>query len=263
MPDRPAVRQRPERALRRPERRLPGWLAAPGRDRLDAALLVAIGLLVVLLGVLGSTLSAGAAARPPAPAPGSLDRLLPPQPPVFKPVVWIIGDEFAAGTGNGSWTARTAKALGLERHLVAASGLGYTHQATVGGTKTTLRIAVRQVDPGTRVVVLAAGRADHAATSIELVGAAAGTIKVAQAQAPEAKIIVVGPAAPESDLALDGERKALASAAKENGATFVDPIGKHWLSYDDVLADGSHLTAAGQKVVAAKMQPVLAAALKG
>jgi lysophospholipase L1-like esterase len=92
---------------------------------------------------------------------------------------------------------------------------------------------------------------------------AVATYALIAAAAPEAELLVIGPEWPrqEPTAALYTLRDALASAAGDADATFVDASG--WLlgRPELIASDGLHLNEAGHAVFAAQIAPTLAGLL--
>jgi len=169
--------------------------------------------------------------------------------------VVVVGDSLSTGRGTSpeqAWPVllRSDPVLaGAQVVNAAENGSGYLSTGDFDGTFGT------QVDqfvtPKTDVVVFFGSENDLGFAAGAVGGAASDAITHAEAIAPAAKIIVVGPPSysSEPDQGLLDIRAQLKSAAQGAGAEFVDPIAEGWISGDveDLIGpDGDHPTAAGQ-----------------
>lgn len=184
--------------------------------------------------------------------------------------VVVVGDSLSTGHGTSpehAWPAliRTDPLLaGYQVVNAAENGSGYVRPGDSGGTFGT------QVDqfvtPGTGVVVLFGSENDLGYPEGEVGGAASAAIARAEALAPGAKIIVVGPPSylADPDMGLLNIRGQLKSAALDAGAEFVDPIAEGWISSDvgDLIGpDGDHPTVAGQEYLLQHIAAVIEQAM--
>lgn len=204
----------------------------PGR----AIAAAAAGLLLVV--------TSGSAARTQPPATAA--------PPVR---VVVVGDSLSTGHGTSpqqAWPAlmRTdPDAAGLEIINAAEDGSGYLSVGDYNGTFGTQVDDYVTADTG--IVVFFGSENDLGYAPSDLGDAALAAMDRAEALAPEAKLIVVGPpsytATPDPGLVdISDELKA---AARQAGAEFVDPIAEGWISgdFEDLIGpDGDHPTVAGQ-----------------
>ncbi|MCX6498761.1 MAG: SGNH/GDSL hydrolase family protein [Arthrobacter sp.] len=169
--------------------------------------------------------------------------------------VVVVGDSLSTGHGTSpeeAWPAllRTDPGLaGVQVVNAAENGSGYLRPGDSDGTFGT------QVDqfvtPETGVVVFFGSENDLGYSTSALGDAASAAITHAEALAPAAKIIVVGPPSysGDPDPGLLDIRGQLRSAAQGAGAEFIDPIAEGWISDDveDLIGpDGDHPTVAGQ-----------------
>ncbi|MDP9887792.1 SGNH/GDSL hydrolase family protein [Pseudarthrobacter enclensis] len=204
----------------------------PGR----AIAAAAAGLLLVV--------TSGSAARTEPPATAA--------PPVR---VVVVGDSLSTGHGTSpqqAWPAlmRTdPDVAGLEIINAAEDGSGYLSVGDYNGTFGTQVDDYVTADTG--IVVFFGSENDLGYAPSDLGDAALAAMDRAEALAPEAKLIVVGPpsytATPDPGLVdISDELKA---AARQAGAEFVDPIAEGWISgdFEDLIGpDGDHPTVAGQ-----------------
>lgn len=178
------------------------------------------------------------------------------------PIVSVVGDQFTSGTSADSgtkaeWPALLGAAAKADVKTIAAAGAGYVAAGEGGAT---LVSEAAKVDPASKVVVLFGGANDQSSSPLSLAKAATKAISAAGTRAPDAKIVVVGPASalatpPQSLLTV---RDTLKSAASIGHASWVDPITEDWLSSSSSLtnADGQP-TDQGQKVLESKFEAVL------
>ncbi|HKU01948.1 MAG TPA: SGNH/GDSL hydrolase family protein [Arthrobacter sp.] len=203
------------------------------------ARLVTAGVAAILLAV---TSGSAAQTRPSASAE-----------PLVRVVV--VGDSLSTGHGTSpqeAWPAlmRTDPGVaGLEVVNAAEDGSGYVSLGDYNGTFGT------QVDdfvtPDTGIVVFFGSENDLGYASSDVGDAALAAMDRAEALAPEARIIVVGPPSYTSnpDPGLVDISDQLRTATAKAGAEFVDPISEGWISddFDDLIGpDGDHPTVLGQ-----------------
>lgn len=200
----------------------------------------------------------------PAPATGTAG--------FFDEQVVVIGD-FTAGSdeggrGDNNWTAQIAALINEVRRVriitdtSGGAGSGYVAR----GTGLTFPDQVsRLVGPTTDVVVICGSRNDIVAAPVDVKEAATEAYRQIAAIAPAASVVVVGPTWVDDDppRQLLSIRDAVASAAGEAGARFVDPIADHWFSVGAGLvgADNVHPTDSGHTKIADLMTPVVVAAM--
>lgn len=189
--------------------------------------------------------------------------------------VVVVGDQSAAGTifgGSGptNWTNELQRLIGqagidaFVRNF-ARSGAGYTPNPAV--TTTFIDDVRRWVNADTDVAMLFGGNNDVESVPA-LEKSVPQTLEEIKAIAPDARIIVVGPiwSAPEPPPGKVIEANdAIRQASEEFGAEFVDTIGENWFTGRDDLrgADGTSPNDAAQSVIAQRLSPVVAAALRG
>jgi acyl-CoA thioesterase-1 len=186
--------------------------------------------------------------------------------------VVVVGDSLSTGHGTSpqqAWPAllRTDPVLaGVQVVNAAENGSGYLRPGDSDGTFGT------QVDqfvtPQTGVVVFFGSENDLGYATSALGDAASAAITHAEALAPAAKIIVVGPPSysGDPDPGLLDIRGQLKSAAQGAGAEFVDPIAEGWISDDveDLIGpDGDHPTVAGQHYLLERIAAVIEQASPG
>lgn len=181
----------------------------------------------------------------------------PTQPPsAAAPVrVVVVGDSLSTGHGTSpqqAWPALIRKdplGAGLEVVNAAENGSGYLSTGDLDGTFGTE--VENFVTPDTGIVVFFGSENDLGFAPADVGGAALAAMDRAEALAPEAKIIVVGPPSYSAtpDPALVDISDQLRAAARQAGGEFVDPIAEGWISddFDDLIGpDGDHPTVLGQ-----------------
>lgn len=181
----------------------------------------------------------------------------------------VIGDSYTTGTnegGNGprSWTEQAWKLLGyrgidIKADVAAEGGAGYGQPGNRGSVFQDLTArAVRRSDV---LVVFFGSRNDQPVNPARFPEMAAGTFQLARFAAPDAKVLVIGPAwptatPPQAVLTIRNSLRAQAAAA---GATFIDPIDAGWfVGRPDLIGhDGVHPTDAGHIYLAEKIAPLI------
>lgn len=194
----------------------------------------------------------------------------PPPPPGPPPQVVVYGDSFSSGqatppddTGPNGWVWRLTNLLRVAPGSNAVNGTGFVRVS--GGSTFPYAAAVNPM-PDARVAVVFGGVNDaRFSVSPEAARiAAVVTLTVIAAACPRAVLVLVAPqwpATPPTAAAL-AIRDSLIGAAAQVGATYVDPTG--WFQGRPHLigADGLHPNLAGNVYIAARMAPIIAAALE-
>lgn len=182
------------------------------------------------------------------------------------PVVAVIGDGTTSAAASGvtsaeRWSTVLAKSLDGTVDTDASGGMGYAAKGNSGGTFVT---AAAKIPSNADVVVFFGGAADSNVSTLSLAKAATDAFSTASEQAPDAKVIVVGPAVADgvSIADLTTLRNTLRSSAGIAKATWIDPIDKDWLSTAKQAGKPTGLTVADEKTLAAKMETAVKAALK-
>lgn len=238
-----------------------------GREAVGIAVLVVLALIcgglitaVVLKTQRDSAIAAQEAADYTPPP------LATPEPTSTGPVVAVIGDGTTSAAESGvtsaeRWTTVLAKSLDGTVDADASSGMGY---AVKGKSDTTFVTAAAKIPSNADVVVFFGGAADANVSSLSLAKAATDAFSTASEQAPDAKMIVVGPAVADgvSIADLTTLRNTLRSSAGIAKATWIDPIDKDWLSTAKQAGKPTALTVADEKTLASKMEVAVAAALE-
>lgn len=238
-----------------------------GREAVGIAVLVVLALVcggLITAVVLKTQRDSAIAAREAAdytPPP-----LATPEPTSTGPVVAVIGDGTTSAAASGvtsaeRWTTVLAKSLDGTVDADASSGMGY---AVKGKSGTTFVTAAAKIPSNADVVVFFGGAADANVSSLSLAKAATDAFSTASEQAPDAKVIVVGPAVADgvSIADLTTLRNTLRSSAGIAKATWIDPIDKDWLSTAKQAGKPTALTVADEKTLASKMEVAVTAALE-
>ncbi|NEK57223.1 SGNH/GDSL hydrolase family protein [Geodermatophilus sabuli] len=223
----------------------------------------AVALVSVLAVLGGCTAPEGvdAAAEPTTSAPRTTSA--PPEPPL----VVAYGDSYV-GPGVGAelpsgWPALVADDLDLELVNHGHAGSGYTNWEV--GWSYPYTIATEPPPEDADVVIVFGGFNDITLAPEAVRQDAVATFALIEAAAPQAELLVIGPEWPrqEPTVELYTLRDALADAAREAGATFVDASG--WLMGrpELIASDGLHLNEDGHAVFAAQIAPTLAGLISG
>lgn len=238
-----------------------------GREAVGIAVLVVLALIcgglitaVVLKTQRDSAIAAQEAADYTPPP------LATPEPTNTGPVVAVIGDGTTSAAASGvtsaeRWSTVLATSLDGTVDTDASGDMGYAAKGSSGGTFVT---AAAKVPSNADVVVFFGGAADSNVSTLSLAKAATDAFSTASEQAPDAKVIVVGPAVADgvSIADLTTLRNTLRSSAGIAKATWIDPIDKDWLSTAKQAGKPTGLTVADEKTLAAKMETAVKAALK-
>lgn len=198
----------------------------------------------------------------------------PPPPPPATPVA-IIGDVYTSGSEMGEYGAHGWPALvsaqlqqqgiTIDPKVGAQDGSGY---AAIGHAHDRVfadRIP-EVVAPDTKVVVLFGSANDMQTPVDELATAVQHTLATAHTAAPDARLLVIGPAWGDTypPQQLVTVRDIVRAGAETVGATFVDPIAEGWFTdQSDLLGvDGTTPTAAGHSYLADRIGPLIAQQLQ-
>lgn len=192
----------------------------------------------------------------------------PPEPPITT--VAVIGDPYTSGEsiGTQAWAALVAEQLRQQNInidlQVAADGAGSAPAGTDGDA---LSEQVQQVvRPTTKLVVVFGYVGETGGAAAEPASAVKRAVAEVKKTAPEAKLLVIGPAwtngqPPQTLLTI---RHMLRAEAQATGATFIDPIADGWFvnQPDLVGPDKLTLTDAGHAYLADKIAPLIAQQLQ-
>lgn len=233
---------------------------------LGFGLLALTAVLVAVLAFTSRDNGAGASPAPSAAAPQTS------RSPV--PNVDIIGDSYVGGSDEGgygaaNWTKIVGSRFYAESHPVdmnvtAVPGGGYLVR---GPDKLTFAEAASTSLRSTADLVLVFGsRNDGKQDATTMAAAATDLYNKIHERAPQAKVIVVGPAwvnenVPEN---ITSNSQAMSGAASAAGAEFVNPLSEGWFFGADsklIGADGVHPTDAGHQYMAEKMYGLISKTL--
>jgi lysophospholipase L1-like esterase len=184
-------------------------------------------------------------------------------------VLAVYGDSYSAGgrqggKGDAGWPALVADGLDADLRLHAAGGAGYVNGSTARD-ETFLDQVQGSPEPDADVVVVFGSRNDVDLAVADVNSQAAAVFDAVRAQSPSAQVVVIGPAW-DDDLPPDElfmTRDAVASAAADAGALFVDPLDEEWLLDRPELigTDGEHPNDAGHAYLATLIEPIVREAL--
>lgn len=179
------------------------------------------------------------------------------------PVIAIIGDDATSSARPGvktrqRWFSLLASSLGGATDVQAARGMGYATRSETGNT---FERAARTLPADATIVLFFGGAADKDVGSVPLAKAATNAFSLARKQAPDARILVVGPATSGgvSATRLASIRGTLHAAARLAGASWVDPFDEKWLP--SPTRPVGALSAVDEKTLAMKMEDAVMKAL--
>lgn len=190
------------------------------------------------------------------------------------PNVDIIGDASVAGAEQGGLgAANWTKIIGsrfyqegspVDMNVIGHPGAGYVVR---GPDKFTFaEAATTSLRSTADLVLVFGGRNDGLQEAANMTAAAADLYARIRERAPQAKLVVVGPAWVDDKVPdfIAGNSQAIAAAASAAGAEFVSPLNERWFFGSPpglIDADGVHLTDAGHQYLADKMYGLLSNAL--
>lgn len=183
-------------------------------------------------------------------------------PDAPRPRFAVIGDSYTGGSDAGGYGPDSWPNLFLDELSAAGTpatadvsgrgGSGYVrrgNEGTIFGEE-----VPRVVRPDDKVVVFFGSMNDGSSPPADVAAAANSAFDVAQRIAPQATLLVIGPAWPHPDPppGLLAVRDVLAEAAKAHNGIFVDPIAEGWLvdRPDTIGFDNIHPTNAGHEIMA-------------
>ncbi len=183
--------------------------------------------------------------------------------------ILVIGDSYTGGSpeggqGEAGWPALLEQRMPDVDVEVAATGdAGYV---TTAGDQTLPELVAEADVTDVDLVVLFGSRFDAAGIA-DRVGAAAGeAIASIRDQAPDAPLVVIGPAWPDAapPAGVRNNRDVIRAAAEAASVPFVDPLREEWFADGRGLigADGVHPTDEGHVRLADRIQPVVQDALE-
>ncbi|MEO8814633.1 MAG: GDSL lipase [Mycobacterium sp.] len=185
----------------------------------------------------------------------------------------VVGDSYTTGSDEGgrgaagwtelAWQILAGRGLHIRADVAAEGGAGYGIRGNRGGLFRDL--APRAVQSDDALVVFFGSRNDQDVDPGELTSMIAETLSLARLITPSARLLVIGPPWPTSDV--PGNvlriRDILNGQAHAAGAEFVDPLAEGWFvgRPDLIGADGVHPTDAGHAYMADKIAPLVGAQL--
>lgn len=246
------------RAVGSPRR---GRVGRPGPETIGIVVLVVLAVVCVLMigAVVQKTRSSSAIA-----AREAADYTPPPLSTSATPVVAVIGDDTTTRAASGvsaskRWTALTAIAQRVSVRTFAASGSGYV-TATKG--RTFVQQAAK-VPVKSQVVVFFGGGHDAGKVVLSVARAATKAFAAARKRAPNATIVVIGPAIDGSGTGAQRSalRDVLHSSAQIANAIWVDPIDARWLGPATIASkSGRELSASDERALAVRISSEIASA---
>lgn len=185
----------------------------------------------------------------------------------------VIGDSYTAGfedTGRGAanwtelaWQTLARRGLYVRADVAAEGGAGYGVRGNAGGLYGDLTARAVQADDA--LVVFFGSRNDQDVEPGQLSRLVADTLGLARRTAPSARMLVIGPPWPTTDVPGNvwRVRDILSTEARVVGADFVDPLAERWfVGRPDLIGpDGVHPTDAGHAYLADKIVPLIAGQL--
>lgn len=217
------------------------------------AAVVAVSLVVLALNVTRVPVSTPRADRPPVAEVAEVAEEVPPR------VVSVIGDSYTAGSAENSeertWVTLLPSDLNVIAESHAVGGVGYSR-----GGENSFPAQAERIRADSDLVIIFGSRNDSTANPDATYAEAARTMQAAQAKAPDATLVAVGfpwPTDPPSQAAV-AARDALARAAADSGAHFVDALTEGWLLAPGLIgSDGVHPTDAGVDVITSRMADII------
>jgi len=178
----------------------------------------------------------------------------------------FLGDSWAGGAGSdaagaeNSYAGKAGRALGAEYAIFPGGGTGYTAGNPTTGEGPFITRVQPLIEFAPDVVVVQGSSNDYRATGEQIAAAAREVLTTIRAALPEATIYVVGvvdsPASPADRMQIS--REAVAAAAAEVGATWIDANAEGWLDVNVDFADGFHPNEQGHQKVADRLVALLA-----
>lgn len=211
----------------------------------------------------------GCAGAPPAPAPKAPYLKATPQPGVNY--VGIIGDAYSVGSGSRSsdpdaWpTVATTLLRGQGVNINASVGASPSSGYVLHGPNSAkfIDLAKSVVGQNQNLVILFGSARDktalpdtrHLEFSVQL------TLEEVRKLAPNARILVVGPADVQSDPSAEVQqvRDVIRHQAETSGAMFVDPLAERWFADrpETIGESGDRPNAAGHILLADRIAPLI------
>lgn len=188
--------------------------------------------------------------------------------PAIQPTSVFIGDSYTVGAGATGeakgWAHVAARTLDWFPYISADGSSGYITPGRRGLTLDKL-IATAKPEIAPTYVVLASGYNDSASDEVLLSDAINADLDAAKAKWKTAKLIVIGPWAPNGTVNENQAttRDLLKAAAAERKAVFIDPISQGWFKSSGMIgADEIHPNDTGHRIIGEKAAAAIKAALK-
>lgn len=186
------------------------------------------------------------------------------------PQIDIVGDSYVAGSAEGgtgaeNWTKLigsrfNARGQQVEMNVMALPGSGYLAR---GSTDLVFReTATLRLRPTADVVMVFGSRNDGRQTDKAMYQAAKSLYSDIHEIAPQAKVVVVGPAWVDAEVPdfIAANNVTMARAAEEENVQYIDALAEGWFAGSEeglIGEDGIHPTDAGHAYLAGKLFPVL------
>ncbi|MFF2029046.1 SGNH/GDSL hydrolase family protein [Arthrobacter sp. NPDC058192] len=215
----------------------------------------------VIVAVLALTARPGGVGTSPVPVPSVLEKSR-----ARVPNVDIIGDAYVAGADKGglgaaNWTKIVGsrfyeQGLPVAINVIGHPGAGYTVRGP--GKFTFAEAANTSLRSTADLVLVFGGRNDGPQEAPNMTAAAKDLYARIRERAPQAKLLVVGPAWTDAKVPdfVASNSQAIGDAASAAGADFISPLKEGWFFGADsalIDADGVHPTDAGHQYLAEKM----------
>ncbi|WP_346959349.1 SGNH/GDSL hydrolase family protein [uncultured Arthrobacter sp.] len=228
-----------------------------------------LALAAIVIVVLALTQRDKAASAPPVPSVSA-----PQASRGTVPNIDIIGDSYVAGSDQGGYGAANwtkivgsrfyAEARPVDMNVIAHAGAGYIVRGPEKVTFT--EAATTSLRSTADLVVVFGSRNDGRQDPANMKAAATELFSEIRDRAPQAKLIVVGPAWVDDKVPdfIVADSQALAGAAAAAGVPFVNPLSEGWFFGADakyIGADGVQPTDAGHEYLAGKMYKLISANL--
>jgi lysophospholipase L1-like esterase len=208
--------------------------------------------------------------QPLLPQPAATESNLAAPPQATGNRVVVIGDSYTGGSAAGgfgphAWTGLLWDRLAQQGiHLdPQVSGLGGSGYVTRGPTHAVFGDAATEfVQPDDKVVVFFGGLNDGMQPPDQVAAAARAAFEHVRQTAPNARLLVIGPAWPNDarEPALLNLVSAIRGEAEAVGADFVDPVADGWFVGTPpgfIGGDNIHPTDAGHVYMADKIEPYM------
>lgn len=184
----------------------------------------------------------------------------------------VVGDSYTTGPNDDGkdpnvwpamvWQDLRGRGYDIDPTVSGEGGAGYAQHGYLGDVFADKAKAIRRA---TDLMVFFGSANDMNAPAAAVPEAVRSTLKEARRSAPNAQLLVIGPAWPHPDVPIEvwRVRDTVRDEAASVEATFVDPLDQRWLWDDPALIgpDGIHPNRAGQEYLAQKIRPLIEAEL--